>query len=239
MSPESVEIMDAKSLMTETKNNDTEKVIATETIQTFSGMTIDYNNPDPKQIVIEDIANALSKICRFSGQTNMFYSVAEHSVLVSRKCPPRFALYGLLHDAMEAYMSDLLSPLKNLCPNYLTLEKRMWEAVAKKFKMQKKLPKEVKEVDLRMLMTERDVVFNKKMLWEGLEHVEPYKDLAIMGYNHEDAKDMFLQRFEEVKDTCDHYIPLKAESVFGIFPLDFDMKYCPRCAAPFQKTGKS
>lgn len=85
-------------------------------METFSGRFFDYEFPAPEQISIEDIAHALSHICRFGGHTRTFYSVAEHSVLVSRlleqSSAARYQLAALLHDGHEAYLGDLPTPLK-------------------------------------------------------------------------------------------------------------------------------
>jgi hypothetical protein len=85
-------------------------------IVTYTGRRFHFLDPKIDEISIEDIAHALSNVCRFTGHTKRFYSVAEHSCLVSALCDNR--LEGLLHDASEAYMSDLSSPLKMLVPDY-------------------------------------------------------------------------------------------------------------------------
>jgi hypothetical protein len=81
-------------------------------IQTFSGVQMHPLDPRPEDVRIDDIAHALSNLCRFTGHTRTFYSVAQHSVLVSRNVPPPAALLGLLHDAAEAYLSDIARPWK-------------------------------------------------------------------------------------------------------------------------------
>lgn len=83
-------------------------------IQTYSGIKFYPLDPMPEDILIEDIAHALSNICRFNGHTKQFYSVAQHSYLVSSQInDPKIALAGLLHDASEAYICDIPRPLKN------------------------------------------------------------------------------------------------------------------------------
>src|ERR1035441_1601867 len=83
-------------------------------ITTFSGVRFWPLIPNPADIRIEDIAHALSNQCRFGGHTREFYSVAEHSVRVSQLCTPENALWGLLHDASEAYLSDVTAPITEL-----------------------------------------------------------------------------------------------------------------------------
>lgn len=86
-------------------------------IETYTGRFYDYDDPQPEQIAIEDIAHSLSQVSRFGGHTATFYSVAEHCVLVSRLLETgsarRYQLPGLLHDAHEAYLGDLPTPLKS------------------------------------------------------------------------------------------------------------------------------
>ncbi len=83
-------------------------------ILTYTGKVFHYGYIEPDSIDIRDIAHALSHLCRYTGHTSMFYSVAQHSLLVSEKMPggPADKLAGLLHDAAEAYVNDLASPLK-------------------------------------------------------------------------------------------------------------------------------
>ncbi len=83
-------------------------------ILTYTGKVFSYDKITPDSIDIRDIAHALSHLCRFTGQTKTFFSVAQHSLLVSEKMPggPAEKLVGLLHDAAEAYTNDLASPLK-------------------------------------------------------------------------------------------------------------------------------
>ena len=81
-------------------------------ISTYTGRRFYPLDPNPSDVCIEDIAHALAMICRFNGHTREFYSVAEHSVHVSRIVPPEYALAGLLHDASEAYIADVSRPVK-------------------------------------------------------------------------------------------------------------------------------
>ncbi len=85
-------------------------------IVTHGGKMYNYLDPHPDMIAIEDIAHALSHMCRFNGHTNLFYSVAQHSMSVAYRMPgtAEEKLAALLHDAAEAYMCDIPSPLKPL-----------------------------------------------------------------------------------------------------------------------------
>lgn len=102
-------------------------------IQTLSGKHFNYLDIQHDDIVIEDIATALSHLCRFAGHLPEFYSVGQHSVLTSHLVPQEFALEALLHDAAEAYLQDIPSPLKRLLPDYQVIEARVDAAIRQKF----------------------------------------------------------------------------------------------------------
>lgn len=94
-----------------------------------------FNDEDMNvnDIYIDDIARSLSKICRFNGHCHRHYSVAEHSVLVSKILPPTLALAGLLHDATEAFMGDVTRPLKHMLPNYQDMEHKLSQMIEARF----------------------------------------------------------------------------------------------------------
>jgi hypothetical protein len=89
------------------------KHVGTGGIFTYTGEFVHPLALEPDRIHIEDIAHALANQCRFTGHVRKFYSVAQHSVYVSRIVPAEWKLWGLLHDGSEAYLSDLASPLKH------------------------------------------------------------------------------------------------------------------------------
>lgn len=127
--------------------------MAMHSIRTFSGKLVDLRAPKLEDICIKDIAHALARINRFTGHTSRGYTVAEHSLLVSRFVPVEFALDGLLHDASEAYLGDVASPLKSLLPEYKVLEARWTRVIEAKFGL-REMPAPVKRADALALEAE-------------------------------------------------------------------------------------
>ena len=124
-------------------------------IMVHSGKMFDLVDIDPYLIDIYDIAHHLAHLCRFTGATREFYSVAQHSLFVSINISPENAFVGLLHDATEAYIGDVSAPLKRVLPDYNHIEENLWEAIAWRFNVPVDLPAEVKEVDRRLGDTEQ------------------------------------------------------------------------------------
>jgi uncharacterized protein len=136
-------------------------------IRTNSGALIDILNPDPALISIEDIAHSLSHICRFNGHTDGHYSVAQHCVLMSElpHLPKHLRLTALLHDAAEAYLGDVVRPLKHLLPEYMKIEEHMERVIANAFLLEYPFPTEIKDADQDMLNRELKLCF---------DHENPY-----------------------------------------------------------------
>lgn len=113
----------------------------------------------PEDISINDIAHSLSNLCRFGGHCLDFYSVAEHSVYVSYVVPPEHALPGLMHDATEAYVTDVPRPLKRgLGAVYEEIEAGAWRAICAAFALPLELPECVKHADNAVLMAEKQQI---------------------------------------------------------------------------------
>lgn len=173
-------------------------------IMTQSGRMFFFENPHPRSIVIEDIAHALSQICRFTGHVRCHYSVAEHSLRVSwlaeKKYGRQFAKEGLLHDAAEAYVSDLNGPLKRLIgEGYKKWEEIAEAAVGKVFGFQTPKSKEVKDCDGVVYLTEkRDLFPPYNLPFTSYPDKQPLED-PIIPMSSELARLLFLHRYEEVK----------------------------------------
>lgn len=159
---------------------------------TVSGRKIDFINPDPDEINIEDIATGLSNVARFAGQTEGHYSVAQHSHHCSVYCN-EYPLEALLHDASEAYMGDCPRPLKDLLGDgWRDVENNLMEVIAAKFGFQWPLPPEVKDVDDRMLFTERRYFQPRHVPWPWRR--QPYR-VRLMAWLPHEARKKFLERF--------------------------------------------
>jgi hypothetical protein len=124
-------------------------------ILTFTGRRFWPLQPVAGDVAIVDIAHALANLCRYTGHVRKFYSVAQHSVLVSRIVPPEYALEGLLHDASEAYLADIASPVKRQLPWYKEHEVRLEGVIAYALGTRYPNPKAVKEADVVLYATER------------------------------------------------------------------------------------
>ena len=125
-------------------------------VTTYTGRKLSLINPQPDDIYVEDIAHHLSLICRFNGACHVHYSVAQHSILVANCVSKENELWGLLHDAAEAYIGDLVKPAKHLYGmfSYRIIENAILECVAEKFNLPKAIPTEVIYADNAALFTE-------------------------------------------------------------------------------------
>ncbi len=167
-------------------------------IETVSGKCFYFLDPQPDDITIEDIAHALSMECRFGGHCRSFWSVAAHSLLVAQLLPAKFQLAGLLHDASEAYLKDIPSPLKKLLPDYREIEANVAAVIEIKFGVKFCQP-EIKQADVMALMTEKRDLFkdNSGVDWKIDASAAPFH---IVPVNIELTRTAFLKEFYYLYD---------------------------------------
>lgn len=203
-------------------------------IQTVSGHKISLLTPSPDEIDIDDIAHSLSFLCRYNGQLESFYSVAEHCILVSQgvesllrfyssqktemdrflmytgclsnpdpltkeKLIVDFALSALLHDAAEAYIGDVTSPLKNLLPQYRAIEKIIEKTIYIKYGIGHLSPHDdlIKLMDYTLLSTEIEEYIPRR---SPDMTVSVLSDPTIRFYNFPagEAKNLYLLCFDNL-----------------------------------------
>lgn len=169
-------------------------------IATFTGQRFYPLCPTTKEVHIADIAHALSMKCRFTGHTQEFYSVAEHSVHVAdllRGKPIRVQLSGLLHDAAEAYLPDIAGPIKGFFPEVNNAEDRLLDVVMDTFKLSRVLPDEVKIADAQMVVVERKQVMNGDSKWT-LPKIPIPAGVVCHCWTPKQAERMFHKKFGEL-----------------------------------------
>lgn len=166
-------------------------------MQTYTGRAFWPLDPRVDEIDIEDIAHALALQCRYAGHSLEFYSVAEHSCHVSDYCSPDMALWGLLHDASEAYLTDVVRPIKGHLDGYRAIEAHVMAAVARRFGLVDCMPAEVKRLDNAILANERDqIMAHPPQDWSLTEPAIP--DLILSCWNWRRAEIEFMVRFERL-----------------------------------------
>lgn len=167
------------------------------------GRYFDFTRPDGV-VSIEVIARSLSRLCRFTGHMKPeveHYSVAQHSVLVSRLVPPEFARQGLLHDIAEALIGDVAAPLKRLLPAYCEIEVRVERELFRWFDLPDVLDPCVKYADLVALVTERRDLMATPVHddgeWRDTDHI-PAAMQTIYPWPARAAEAAFLERYREL-----------------------------------------
>lgn len=177
----------------------TDKPIIPPTILTASGIYINLIETESNTVLVADIAHALSHVCRFAGHTRSFYSVAQHCWLASFLVPEEDALAALFHDAAEAYIGDVASPLKQLLPEYRAIEARLQADIFAKLGLPDEMPASIKQADLILLATEqRDLMPAHDDPWALIAGIEPMEDYEIVPCSPRSARTLFLDRFKEL-----------------------------------------
>jgi len=173
-------------------------------LQTVSGRRVNPFDPDPSQIDPDDIARALANVCRFGGHCRAFYSVAQHSVIVSELVEQRggdaedvFA--ALMHDATEAYLGDMPHPIKHRSPlgaAFKAAEDHLEAVIRERFGIKPDVP-EIKRADRALLATERRALSAENWHWPELDGVEPL-ELELTAWAPDEAARAFSARFAEL-----------------------------------------
>ncbi len=150
---------------------------------TASGVRFYPQDPRPAEILIADIAHHLGRICRYGGAVGGYYSVAEHSCLMAdhfmAKDEDQLARWALLHDAAEAYIGDLIRPIKPFLPAFKAIEDPLEQMIWLKFGLGNVLPTAVKDADGAIIGDERDALFTPEVIavagwrYRGRLGVEP------------------------------------------------------------------
>jgi uncharacterized protein len=168
-------------------------------LQTYTGLKFYPMDPKSEEINIEDIAHSLGMQCRYNGHSLRFYSVAEHCVLISEylSYDKTLSLYGLLHDAAEAYISDIPRPLKSHINNIKEIEKKIEKEIFKTFGLDPIIPKEIYEIDNRILNDERKQVM--KFTYERWNIDPTPLGIEIFIWPPETATTRYLERFKNLR----------------------------------------
>lgn len=166
-------------------------------MQTHSRRRFYPMDPRPEDIDPEDIAHALSLLCRYGGHIDTFYSVAEHCVLMSQIVSPENALVALLHDATEAYVVDVPRPVKRYLPDYKRIEDSVWQAIAARFGVDPIIAAEVHEADTRILLTETALLMPGASGWASTQGLTALP-VVVTGWLPAHAKIEYLRRLHEL-----------------------------------------
>lgn len=169
--------------------------------RTYTGKSVDPWDLRSNDIDLRDVAHHLSLLNRFAGATEEPYSVAQHSVLCAQQASSKeIARYALVHDCTEAYGNDVIRSLKYKLPDYLAWEGRIWKVCALSLGLDPEMPLEVKDIDRKMLVTEKRDLFKD----EGLTQFGYSFDLEP--WPAKVAEERFLSSFKTLfgRDTWHH-----------------------------------
>jgi 5'-deoxynucleotidase YfbR-like HD superfamily hydrolase len=179
-------------------------------ISTYLGNRFYPQEPRIDRVDLEDIAHGLAYQCRFNGQTRVFYSVAQHSLMVASVLPPELHRAALLHDAAEAYLGDMVKPLKRLLPEFARLEDGVTRLIAQTFGVdfgsddaqapaaRRAIYRAIKHADMVALATEkRDLMPHSVEPWSYLHGIEPLPQ-PIEPLSPLQAKQAFLDAWAQL-----------------------------------------
>ena len=176
-------------------------------IQTFSGKKFFYYDLDHSMFAVEDMAHAMANLARFNGHTREFYSVAQHSVIVSQIIEDHLGGEhkdvgaGLLHDAPEAYLGDVPKPFKvTIMEVFGPVEDEIYRNIAQIHDLDEELPNAVKVADVQALLLEKEQLLPVRVPWEWVtdQMIQDLPDITIDPLPPAEAKQLFLERYEQV-----------------------------------------
>jgi hypothetical protein len=191
-------------------------------MQTASGGQFWPIDPRAEEVLIWDIAHALSNQCRFAGHCRTFYSVAEHSVRVSLIVPEGEMLAALLHDAVEAYLVDLPRPVKRspgIGPRYVEAEAKVAAAIEARFDLAPGATSSpaIKAADNCLLMTEaRDLMARPPATWK--ESGSRPLEQEIVPWWPRDAREEFLRRFSDLTRVSFDELASRVAEIDAVLP---------------------
>lgn len=179
-------------------------------LTTYTGKLFNLRNPDPATVCLEDIAHALSHSSRYNGHLPGFYSIAQHSVYVMQQmallapnAPPKWLLAALLHDAAEAYVGDMVAPLKALIPEYGVLEELAHGAVYQHFG----LPAFDTVPEMDALIHEADMrVFAGEWVYLARRGQESFANMR--------DPTLYARRYRGMEDVLKYWAPETCEIMF-------------------------
>lgn len=187
------------------------ELVPTTHISTFLGNRFYPEEPRIDRVNLEDIAHGLAYQCRFNGQTRVFYSVAQHSLMVASVLPAPLHRAALLHDAAEAYLGDVVKPLKRLLPDFARIEDGVTALIAQAFgvdfgsgdaqapETRRAIHRAIKHADMVALATEkRDLMPHSTEAWSYLEGIDPLPQPIAPLAPHE-AKQAFLDAWQRAE----------------------------------------
>lgn len=164
-------------------------------INTASGKVIDFNHPTADMISAVDIANALSKIARFGGHTNSFWSVGQHSLLVAALAPEELKLEALCHDMSEAYLGDVVKPLKNILgETYARLERNFMAVIVQKFWLSWPKLDAIKPLDMEALELEHEAFLKNNVAANDKIFLEIGRESGQTPFGPFQTRELFLDR---------------------------------------------
>lgn len=167
--------------------------------QSASGRPFWACDPRPEDIHLDDIVHALSHQCRYGGHCSKFYSVLEHSVLVSLVVPKEHARDGIGHDFTEAYVVDVPRPLKRMLRDYAAIEWRNWDAISFALGFSLELPQCIHDADNAVLLAEKAVLMGPSPAPWSVPG-EP-ADVVVRGLPPFLARWMFWARWHEINNA--------------------------------------